>query len=578
MNRRRFLRSGLIAAGALRFHHLLQGPSSRNFSPHLAPYVDSLPIPQVLKPRAGEQLEIKLKPGMTRVHRDLAPTRIWGYDGTWPGPTIEARSGHSLSIHWKNSLPGDHMFAVDHTIHGAGSDVPDVRTVTHLHGARVLPEDDGYPDAWISPHGRTGPAYNRKPSHYPNEQAAGTLWYHDHAIGITRLNIYAGLAGLYVIRDDAEDRLQLPSGAYEIPLILQDRSFNSDGSLFYPVAKDGTHPVWVQQFFGEINCVNGKACPYLEVEPRKYRFRMLNGSNSRFYQLLLELTDSNGKRLNRRGPTIYLIGTDVGLLPAPVAVNPLTIAPAERCDIVIDFAGHANESFAFINGGNAPFGTGGEIVPSDVILFRVNKPLLKKDDSQLPRELSARESLISKTPVRERILPITESVRASDRYTIIGLLGDKRWSDPISEDPRLGSTEIWSLVNVTEEAHPIHLHLAHFELINRQLYHVREFQQSQRLVYTGQPEPPADWERGAVKDTVIAHPEYVTRIAARFAMPARTDARPGQEFTYVWHCHILEHEDNEMMRPFKVLASTTSGSESAGVFAIDGSAPGRKTS
>jgi spore coat protein A, manganese oxidase len=563
MDRRKFLGAGLLVGGlgSLRLprfsDHLIIGPPENQpkaSSPRLAPYVDPLPVPPVIKPKSGTTSEITLQPGITRAHRDLPPTKIWGYNGIWPGPTIEVTRNQPLFVRWHNALPGKHMFPVDHTIHGAGQDVPEVRTVTHLHGARVMPESDGYPEAWISPEGRTGSAYNPHPYHYPNEQEASTLWYHDHALGVTRLNIYAGLAGFYLIRDAAEEHLQLPSGKYEIPLMLQDRSFNADGSLFYPVANNGTHPVWVQQFFGEVNCVNGKAWPFLEVEPRKYRFRILNASNSRVYQLLLEPADPNGKALNRAGPAINLIGIDAGLLPAPVVVNPLTIAPGERCDIVIDFAGHSNENLVFINGGSAPFSFGGEIVPAEVILFKVNKSLSGEDTSRLPKTLVQRESLVARTSMRERVLTITESVRESDKYTIIGLLGEKRWSDPITENPKLDSTEVWAFVNTTEEAHPIHLHQVHFEVLNRQEFDTRVYRKTGEIVSQVKPEPPLEWERGARKDTIIAYPEYITRVVQKFSMPSNAGAYSGDEFRYVWHCHILEHEDNEMMRPYKIVA------------------------
>ncbi|HZR66917.1 MAG TPA: multicopper oxidase [Terriglobales bacterium] len=561
MKRRDFLQAAALVGGtgAIRMRglnsaHILAAPQiARPASPRLKPYVDPLPVPEVLKPKTGETLEIYLRTGSAKIHHDLPPAQIWGYNGTWPGPTIETATGQPISIAWKTQLPPKHLLPIDHTIHGAGKDVPDVRTVTHLHGARVMPEDDGYPEAWISPDGKTGNGYNPNPFFYPNEQEAGTLWYHDHTLGITRLNIYAGLAGFYIIRDEAEKALQLPSGKYEIPLMMQDRSVNVDGSLSYPAAVNGTHPVWVQQFFGDINCVNGKAWPFLEVEPRKYRLRILNASNSRFYQLLLEKSDSNGKPQNAPGPAVNMIGADTGLLAAPVAVNPLTIAPGERADIVIDFAGCMNQNFVFINGAAAPFSFGGESVPSEVLLFRVNQTLAGKDTSLLPSKLIPYSPIATPESMRERLLSISERVRESDQYTIIGLLGGKHWSDPITEDPKLGSTEVWSFVNSTEEAHPIHLHLVHFEVLNRQQLNAALYRKTGRIEFEGGVEPPAEWERGARKDTVIAYPEYITRVVAKFTLPSGHQKHPAKEYRYVWHCHILEHEDNEMMRPYKVL-------------------------
>ncbi len=268
----------------------------------LANYVDPLPVPAVIRPsNNGEPVHIRMKQFRHKLHRDLPPTSLWGYNGTWPGPTFEVRRGQSLSVRWTNELPTKHFLPIDKTVHGAEASVPEVRTVVHVHGARTLPESDGYPDAWYTSDGKTGPVPCANPSHYPNDQAATTLWYHDHALGITRLNVYAGLAGFYLIRDDQEDTLNLPSGEFEIPLMIQDRTFNEDGSLLYPSAKNGTKPIWIQEFFGETICVNGKATPFLEVEPRKYRFRIVNGSNSRFYHLTLAAADEAGRVTGRSG-------------------------------------------------------------------------------------------------------------------------------------------------------------------------------------------------------------------------------------------------------------------------------------
>ena len=186
----------------------------------------------------------------------------------WPGPTFEVRKGQPLSIKWSNQLPTKHFLPIDYTIHGSEENVAEVRTVTHVHGVQVLPESDGYPDSWFTSDGKTGSVAGANPTHHPNEQSSRMLWYHDQLLGITRLNVYAGLAGFYVIRDDQEDALNLPNGPYEIPLMIQGRSFGVDGSLLYPPAKNGTHPLWMQEFFGDTICVNGKAASFLEVERR----------------------------------------------------------------------------------------------------------------------------------------------------------------------------------------------------------------------------------------------------------------------------------------------------------------------
>jgi spore coat protein A len=369
------------------------------------------------------------------------------------------------------------------------------------------------------------------------------------------LNVVAGLAGVYVIRDDEEEALNLPSGEYEMPLLIQDRSFLADGSLFYPPAPQGTHPMWMQEYFGETICVNGKATPYLEVEPRKYRFRMVNGSNSRFYHLTLVPADKNGKptRQSVDAPPFRQIGTDAGLLPAPLSTHYLIFSPGERFDIVIDFSDHVGASLAMTNDAPAPYARGGEVVPSEVMLFKVTKPLSGEDTSLLPDALVPMAPLNPAHAVRERFLVLTEMDRPSDGYTMMGMLGGKHWDDPITEDPKAGSMEIWSFANTTGDVHPMHIHLVRFQVLNRQPFDVKQYLQSGKLVYTGIPMPPESNERPAWKDTIKTYSGYITRVIARFDLPAGTQTAPGQEFRYVWHCHVLEHEDNEMMRPYKVV-------------------------
>jgi spore coat protein A len=522
----------------------------------LASYVTPLSIPPVIRPRPGvAPLNINMRPFRHWAHRDLPATPMWGYNGMWPGPTFEVRKGEPVSVKWTNRLPTQHFLPLDYTIHGEGQDVPQVRTVTHIHGARVMPDSDGYPDAWVTSDGRVGPMRAADPCHYPNDQAATALWYHDHALGITRLNVYAGLAGFYLIRDSEEDSLNLPSGAYEIPLMIQDRSFAADGSLLYPPAPNGTHPVWMQEFFGNTICVNGKATPFLEVEPRKYRFRMVNGSNSRFYHLTLVPADASGKPSGKPAdaPPFIQIGSDGGLLPRPLHLHYLIFSPGERFDIVIDFSEHKGASLALINDAPAPYARGGEIVPSDVMLFKVTKPLSSADTSSVPDTLVPFSPLDAAHAVRERILNLTEMDRPSDGYTMIGLLDNKHWDDPITEDPRAGSTEIWSFANTTGDVHPMHLHLVQFQVLNRQPFDTKTYLQTGKLIFTNIPIPPESNERPAWKDTIKTYSGYVTRVIARFDLPAGIVPKPGEEFRYVWHCHVLEHEDNEMMRPYKIV-------------------------
>jgi spore coat protein A, manganese oxidase len=530
---------------------LPQGPAVT-----LASFVTPLSIPPVIRPKAGSApVQIHMRPFHHKAHRDLPPATMWGYNAMWPGPTFEVRKGQPIAVKWSNQLPNKHFLPLDYTIHGSEQNVPQVRTVTHLHGARVMPDSDGYPDAWVTPDGRTGSVRAADPCHYPNDQVAATLWYHDHALGITRLNVYAGLAGFYLIRDPEEDALNLPSGPCEIPLMIQDRSFKADGSLLYPPAPEGTHPVWMQEFFGNVICVNGKATPFLEVEPRKYRFRMVNGSNSRFYHMTLVPAGAAGKAVGKPvdAPPFIQIGSDGGMLPAPLQMHYLIFSPGERFDIVIDFSEHKGANFVMLNDAPAPYARGGNLVPSDVMLFKVTKPLSGTDTSLVPETLVPFSPLDAGLAVRERTLALTEMDRPSDGYTMIGLLDQKHWDDPISEDPKAGSMEIWSFANTTGDVHPMHLHLVQFQVLNRQPFDTRAYLQTGKLVFTGRPMPPESNERPAWKDTIKTYSGYVTRVIAKFDLPAGTQVKPGDEFRYVWHCHVLEHEDNEMMRPYKIV-------------------------
>jgi spore coat protein A len=552
MQRRSFLKAGL-AGGALGL--LGSKRSAFGQSGSLAHYVDPLPIPPVIHPGPGVT-PISMQQFRQKLHRDLPPTTLWGYNGIYPGPTFEVQTGHPVNVLWSSNLPPRHLLssAVDHKLHGADMGAPEVRNVVHLHGIKVLPESDGYPEAWFTPgFGQVGPSFTRQIYSYPNDQRSTCLWYHDHAIGITRLNVYTGLAGFYIIRDSVEDALNLPKGNYEIPLLIQDRLFNADGSLLYPIDTTGTQEVWIPEFFGDTVLVNGKVWPHLDVEPRKYRFRMLNGSNARFYHMKMVEATAAGVLTGGAGPNFNQIGTDGGLLPAPVALTDILMAPAERFDIVIDFTGLQGKNFVLTNDAPAPYPGGGEVVPTEVMMFRVNKPLAGPDTSSLPATLVPLSLLDRTTAIRERNLELSEADRVSDGFPIIGQLDGLHWSDPVTENPRAGTTEIWNLVNTTGDAHPIHIHLVEFQVLERQRFAQNAWANNHNLVLQGKPQAPAPNERPAGKDTVIAFPGMVTKVIARFDLPTGTIVAPGQRFHYVWHCHILEHEDNEMMRPYDVI-------------------------
>jgi spore coat protein A len=530
ITRRKFLHRSSLATTALlmnRLPGLHQAPAVKALTINtstLAKYVDPLPIPPTAQPSAygGSSANLPAKVAYYRmamlafemkVHRDLKPTQMWGFSSGFPGPTLDVRSGQEIMVEWVNELPEKHFLPIDHSLGGAGKDQPDVRTVVHVHGAKVAPENDGFPEDWIVP----GKSVTY---HYPNNQDAAMLWYHDHAMGINRLNIYAGLFGVYLIRDAVEDSLNLPAGKFEIPLVISDRFFTPEGQLFYPVSDKPNAP-WVPEVFGDGILVNGKLSPFLDVAARKYRFRVLNGSNARFYHLSFE----NGAALKQ-------IGTDQGLLQAPVSLKALVIAPGERVDLVVDFSAHRGEQM---------------ILKSDafaIVQFRVSSEKVD-DTSSLPTALRPVAKIAESEAVKTRLLSLDEyQNRVAE--PVLMLLNGTYWHQPVTEKPVLNTTEIWTLVNPTDDAHPIHLHLVRFQILDRRRFDIFSYTSKRELKFTGSPVAPEPWEAGW-KDTVRAAPGMVTRIIARF------EGYPGR---YVWHCHILEHEDNEMMRPYEVIAAT----------------------
>lgn len=520
-------------------------------------FVDQLPIPSTIAPSgmaaAAPFFEVEMRQFRQKLHRDLPPTTLWGYNGMYPGPTFETRRGKPIAVRWRNQLPHNHFLQIAPTIHGAEPPIPEVRTVVHVHGLKVLPQSDGYPESWFTNgFAQTGPTFDRQIYQYPNDQKATGLWYHDHALGITRLNLYTGLEGFYFIRDDEEDDLNLPKGPYEVPLMIQDRLLNPDGSLQYPVSDNSdpeVPPFWVPEFFGDTVLVNGKVWPALEVEPRKYRFRMLNASNARFYHLTLSESLADGQSLGQSGPPFIQIGTDGGFLPSPVRLTALTIAPAERFDVIIDFSDAEGKTFLMNNDAKAPFPDGDDVVPTDVMLFKVTKRLRGRDTSSVPSRLPAPPPLKPASASKVRDLVLIENASALDN-PIEGLI-NSHWMNPVTESPWAGSTEIWRIINTTGDAHPIHVHLVQFQILDRQSFDLDRY--PGKIAFTGPRVQPPRNERDAPKDMVQAFPGEVTRIIARFDLPSGTPVNRGQTFRYVLHCHILEHEDNDMMRPYDVV-------------------------
>jgi FtsP/CotA-like multicopper oxidase with cupredoxin domain len=584
-------------------------------------------------------------------------TLVWGYGAVAaadkrgllihnaPSLTIEAKVGTPVRVKWINDLKDadgnylPHLLPVDPTLHWAnppgGTHMRDTRPtftstpgpytgpvpiVTHVHGAVGVADDsDGYAEAWYLPAAKNIPAdYATKGTwydffagkafanygtnwgqgfatfQYPNENRASTIWYHDHALGMTRLNVYAGPAGFYIVRggpagDDAvldtrtntaavlpgpapKEKDKFPSNKtyYEIPIAIQDRSFNADGSLFYPNTReffDGAtatdpgyipdtdlSPIWNPEFFGNMIMVNGNTWPFLNVEQRRYRFRFLNGCQSRF--LILDF-------MNIPGVEVWQIGNEGGFLAAPVNVtalgNTLLMGLAERADVIVDFTNVPLGSYVLGNlGPDEPFGGGvanldfaaaDPATTGQIMQFNVVAALMP--DTTTPPQFLALPAIVAlPAPVRMRQLALLEEMSTEwdgPAAAVLGTVEDgmavhMMWADEVTENPNVGETEMWELYNFTADAHPMHVHEVVFEVVDRQAIAFTEHMgHVTDIELVGVARPREAWESG-FKDTVIAYPGEVTRIRARFDTP-------GQ---FVWHCHIVEHEDNEMMRPYRI--------------------------
>jgi len=544
-------------------------------------------------------------------------TKVWGYEGeahnpvtceslgtvkSTPGCTFEAVQGIPVRVKWVNNLldgagrPLSYMLPVDPTLHWANPNNMEMPTgtmtspgfppgfaeaqtpvpiVPHLHGGEVPSTSDGHPEAWWTADGKHGPAYNTDISTeansavftYPNEQQPTTLWYHDHALGLTRLNVLSGLAGFYIIRNITDSvAALLPSGEYELPIVLQDRSFLADGSLYYPSEglNPEINPYWRHFFLGDVIVVNGKAWPNMNVKQGQYRFRILDGSNSRFYLISF----SNGMPFT-------LIGTDGGYIQTPTQLTSLLIAPAERADILVDFSNVPAgtkiilQNFAGLADTEETPDTTGQIMQFTVTDQRGFLP------SQLPGSLNPTLAEAFPTlpePDNQRILTFIDVPGPND--TAAMMLDGQRYAAQVSEKPTAGSTEEWIFINPTIDAHPMHVHLIQFQLVRRQQINVSEYMGEWKRLngepplshvtvnvpsldpyLIGDPIGPSSSEH-AWKDTVMVNPGEAVTIRLRFTKqsgePFSFDATAGPG--YVWHCHLLEHEDNEMMRPFAVVS------------------------
>ncbi len=504
---------------------------------------------------------------------------------------------------------------------------------THLHGGEVAPAFDGGPDAWFTSNNIIGPGYPGPVYTYPNAQQESTIWFHDHALGMTRLNVYAGLAGLWPIFDPANTRIHriMPKfSKYDIPLIIQDRSFDTNCEIFYNVASNPqpnptVHPFWIPEFIGDTIVVNGKTWPYLDVEPRQYRFRYVNGSNARFYELTFREVKVRRDGTERVLPTALpqlAIATDDGYLENATGTQMIVIAPGERYEVIFDFSAFAPGTIInMMNSARTPYPGGGTVVKDltdTVMRFRVNQPLSAVPDTTIADGTRIRQGQIlpivnKHNPRRGSItrqltlnevssgLGPLELVINNSKFNKAGILpGTTTPFARETELPAIGDTEIWEIINISADAHPMHLHLTSFQILDRTPFRLNRWVTNYDGLLLangiapgeGPPNPynimnldgaiggnpaisnflklnlrrgPEPYEMGW-KDTVIAYPGEVTRIAVRWAT---TDAPIGSTgpgvntypfnptvltngVGYVWHCHIVDHEDNEMMRNYVV--------------------------
>jgi len=600
MNRRTFVKMAGVTAGAvalgtglLRFIKPVMGVVGS-----LETYVDSLPIPPVATPGinmaypGADYYEIPIVQATThKFHRDLYPTNTYSYGADYLGPTIVAMRNKKVVIKFTNQLPtGQHLLtdAIDPTIMGSLDGVnadgdpwtDENRVCVHLHGGKVLPKFDGGPRDWFSPEGST--QVNPYPEavdpgltgsytyEYSNNQPATMLWYHDHAWGITRFNPFAGLAAGYLLRDVGENALinnkAIPGGAYEIPIVIQDKLFNlENGAMIYPVAdnSEGTHPIWIPEYFGDTPVVNGKAYPFLKVEPRRYRFRFLNGSNARFYNV--SFNDPDGV-----AHPIWVIGSEQGFLPAPVSVYNLLLAPGERFDTIFDFTGMASGTkLTLMNDAGAPYPDGTDLPIPEIMQFKLEQPLSGKDKTIPPGSLKLPASFppIATPPKPWREIVLSEVADPETGEPLEALLDGLHFTDTINGPPlfveKANSVNVWQFINTTGDAHPMHTHLVPFKILDRQPFNVDSFTIAWDIWIaaggrnqTAVPRPsiddfltegsaymPAPEETGW-KDTAKAYPGEVLRIVTKFELPE--GVKKGI-YKYVCHCHILEHEENDMM-------------------------------
>ncbi|MBO3459399.1 multicopper oxidase domain-containing protein [Aetokthonos hydrillicola Thurmond2011] len=579
LTRRQFVMATAGAGLTFLGSSILKANRTSAESPQITKFTEPLPVPFAGSPPST----LTITRNSYSFHSNLGEGPTLGYGGSRIlGPTIEATRGTPLSINVVNNIVGGHplLSAIDTELHGVQeSDKTNPRVSLHLHGSNTEPKSDGYPEDTFTP----GQSYVYN---FNNNQEAATLWYHDHALGITGLNVLAGLAGFYLLRDvddpaGGKGPLGLPAGApYEVPLVLQDRLLNADGSIFHP-----SQPPWVIEYVADVATVNGKAWPNLNVDRTLYRFRIINGSSARTYNL----------KLSSKQPIIQ-IGTDQGLLNSPVYLSSLLMGPGERADILIDFSSSLpGDKIILQNDAVSPYPYGranallnNPQVP-EMMQFTVNAGA--PNPKPIPQILRLHKPLIKPVavePVRQRFLTLVELDPTPNALPVVLLLNYVYWDEALKnpelmERPKVDTVEQWNIINLQPVAHPMHLHLVPFQILNRQKINAAQYLKaylangSRKVIIDhtaggstvpasypppdptpyliGPATPPAPNEAGW-KDTVLVNPYEIIRLIVPFGAQAAENLPFGNSFTgtYVWHCHMLGHEDNEMMLPYEVVS------------------------
>jgi spore coat protein A len=522
-------------------------------APALTKYVQPVPLPGagiVVATPSGNQYSFTQTEIARKLHPQLPATPLWAYDdgsglrgqaGSF-GMAVVAKSGTPIQVSFTHDLPDTYpgWIPVDTRLTPLGNQV---RVMTHLYGGFVAADSDGNPA--VTPNG-FGPGETQSVL-YTNQRLqmpASLLWFHDHGLGATRLNVFAGLAAAYILRDEFDtgeepNPIGIPGGAYEIPLVIQDRQFNADGTFLYPTSAFGVN--WIGEYFGDVMLVNGKVWPFLNVEPRLYRFRILNGCNARILNL------------NIGGAPMWQIGAEGGMWDQPVRVTQLVLAPAERADVLVDFSRLAGQMPVVNLKPPKPVSTPAPQLPQ-VMQIRVGTTVSQPGPKTVPATLLGGRAANLPKPPETRYITLNE-VAAETAGWYLNLNGVHFDDVPTTETPKVGSVEDWVYINLTEDTHPMHSHLVTFQVVGRTPFDAEAYESEHGSkgvdptpFATGPMLPPDPTERG-FKDTVKANPGYFTTIRAQYDLPTGVTAPQ----TYVYHCHIVEHEDNDMMRPYTVI-------------------------